>query len=697
MHLAAVSIVRSECDIIESFVRHNATFFDRLYILDHRSTDTTPDILRRLADDGLPLVLSREGYGIFYQGPTMTQLIKRACDDHPWDFIIPLDGDEFLRVPDRATLEAALADLDPASIGLSEVVNYIPTASDDPDELDVLRRIVHRAKTKPDTGSRIFKVVIPGAVIRQPGFSLNEGHHGVCIDGRPVAERRVEGLSLAHFPVRSIDQFILRTILCRLAWSSRSDYNPSWGWHYGTFFKQLKSKPAVSAADLTAAALLYDDIYTGSGQTPVERALVREPVTPAYDRLRFTTRDDMAVLPPVLDMMEFVVDELRAARMSSAGYAEPAALEARTPARAIGKPVAARALADESRSLRNRFQSFWHGGVLSPYEQFCLKSFVDCGYAVDLYTYDLALAVPAGVRVRDAAELISPDEVFVYQAEGFGKGSPSAFSNYFRYKLLVEKGGWWIDTDVVCLTDRIPAVDDFFARQDADLVACGTMYFEPRHPIMLRCLEQAIKLGRSVKWGDTGPRLLTRVLKESGAIDRAAPAAVCYPIHYSQALDVLRPSQTAVLAPRLESSLFLHVWNSMLVHLGVEKTCLPPQGSLLRRWADKHPVDGWIGEYDGHTLECALSVKAELNACAEEKRAVQAALERQAAVAAGQLAEAEAANAQAEAAHAEAEAANKRQRIQLDAILASTSWRMTAPIRAGSRCLSALRLLGRRR
>ena len=69
---------------------------------------------------------------------------------------------------------------------------------------------------------------------------------------------------------------------------------------------------------------------------------------------------------------------------------------------------------------------------------------------------------------------------------------------------------------------------------------------------------------------------------------------------------------------------------------------------------------------------------------------MQAALERQAAVAAGQLAEAEAANAQAEA-------ANKRQRIQLDAILASTSWRMTAPIRAGSRCLSALRLLGRRR
>ena len=72
-------------------------------------------------------------------------------------------------------------------------VNYIPTENDDPDERDVLRRIVHRAKTHPDISCKIGKVIIPGAVIRQPGFSLNEGHHGVCIDGRPVPERRSRG------------------------------------------------------------------------------------------------------------------------------------------------------------------------------------------------------------------------------------------------------------------------------------------------------------------------------------------------------------------------------------------------------------------------------------------------------------------------------------------------------------------------
>jgi Glycosyl transferase family 2/Alpha 1,4-glycosyltransferase conserved region len=694
MHLAAVSIVRSECDIIESFVRHNATFFDRLYILDHRSTDTTPDILRKLADEGLPLVLSREGYGIFYQGPSMTHLIKGAFDDHPWDFIIPLDSDEFLRIPDRAGLEAVLADLDPGSIGLVEVLNYVPTKGDDLNESDVLRRIVHRAKTIPDIRPKMGKVVIPGAVIKQPGFSLNEGHHGVCINGRPVPERGVEGLSLAHFPIRSINQFILRSILCRLAWSSRSDYNPSWGWHYGTFFKQLKVKPTISAADLTEAALLYVDIYIEPGQTPHQKVLVREPVTPAYDRLRFTNLDDMAVLPPILDMMEFVVDELRGARMASPGYAVPVALEAQRSVNAVGNPVEARAVTNASPSARHTFQSFWHGGALSPYELFCLKSYIDCGYAVDLYTYDLKLVAPAGVRVCDAAELVSRDEVFVYQAEGFGKGSPSAFSNYFRYKLLAERGGWWIDTDVVCLTDCIPVVNEFFARQDKDFVACGTMYFPPGHPIMLRCLEQTIKLGRTVKWGDTGPHMLTRVLEERGSLDRAVPASVCYPIHYSQAVDLLRPSKTAVLAPRIETSLFLHLWNSMLVYRGVQKTCLPPKGSLLRGWMDKHPVDGWTGEYDDSTLEGALNVKAEFNACADEKRGLQAALERQAAVAAERL---ERQAAVAAERLGEAVAANERQRTEIEAILASTSWGLTAPLRAGSRYLSALRLRGRHR
>ncbi len=604
MHLAAVSIVRSECDIIERFVRHNAAFFDRLYILDHRSTDTTPDILRKLADEGLPLELSREGYGIFYQGPSMTHLIKRAFDDHPWDFIFHWTATNFFAFPIERDWKRCLQILTRAASAWSEVLNYVPTKSDDLDESDVLRRIVHRAKTIPDISHKMGKVVIPGAVIKQPGFSLNEGHHGVCINGKPVPERWVDGLSLAHFPIRSIDQFILRTILCRLAWSSRSDYNPSWGWHYGTFFKQLKVKPAVSAADLTEAALLYVDIYIEPGETPHQKVLVREPVSPAYDRLRFTNPDDMAVLPPVLDMMEFVVDELRAARMMSPGHAAPVALAAQTSVSAVGIRWK-RADTNASPSARHTFQSFWHGGVLSPYELFCLKSFIDCGHAVDLYTYDLNLVAPAGVRVCDAAELVGRDEVFVYQSEGFGKGSPSAFSNHFRYKLLAERGGWWIDTDVVCLTDRIPVVERVFRSAGRGLRRLRDHVFParpPDHAAMPGTDDQARPHGQMGRY--RASHADTRA--SEGRSNRAVPASVSYPIHYSQAVDLLRPSKTAVLAPGSKRLCFFISGIPCSFIVGVQKNLSSPKGSLLRSWMDKHPVDGWTGEYDDATLEGAL-------------------------------------------------------------------------------------------
>ena len=314
MQLAAVTTVRNECDIVEAFVRHNAAFLDRLYILDHRSMDTTPSILKRLADEGLPLELSRDDTAVFYQSSTMTHLIKRAFADGHWDFVLPLDGDEFIWASDRAALEAALSDLDPTTVGLSDIVNYIPTADDNVEEMDVMRRIVHRVETIPHLSCKIGKVSIPGALIGRPGFSIDEGHHAVRVDGTPIATRRLDNLTLAHFPVRSANQFIMQVIMCRLAWHSRSDHNPGWTWHLETFVERIKAKRIVSAADLTEAALLYVDIYNDSLQTAHQKVLAFDPMIPAYDGLRFTDLIDVAVLPPILDMMDALLGELREAR-----------------------------------------------------------------------------------------------------------------------------------------------------------------------------------------------------------------------------------------------------------------------------------------------------------------------------------------------------------------------------------------------
>src|SRR5690349_20406971 len=70
---------------------------------------------------------------------------------------------------------------------------------------------------------------------------------------------------------------------------------------------------------------------------------------------------------------------------------------------------------------KHTFQSFWSGGRFSPYEAFCLKSFIDSGHGFDLYTFETNIIAPLGVRVCDASEIFDPDELFFYE-EGFGKG-----------------------------------------------------------------------------------------------------------------------------------------------------------------------------------------------------------------------------------------------------------------------------------
>jgi hypothetical protein len=259
------------------------------------------------------------------------------------------------------------------------------------------------------------------------------------------------------------------------------------------------------------------------------------------------------------------------------------------------------------------FQSFWWGEPLSPCEWLSLKSFVDFGHDFDLYSFDPHIAVPAQVRVRDAAELADRAEFFVYE-RGFGKGSPAGFANLFRYYLLAERGGWWVDTDVVCLSGAIPDYPQFVARQVDGLVNNAVLRFERRHPVMLRCIELAEEKGRSVRWGDTGPRLLTQVMRELGETRGIFDPSVCYPVDHLHALDLLRPSALGRVTDQSNGSQFLHLWNQMLTYYGVDKTYLPPRGSLLRHLVERHQIGGWVGEYDEAGLSQAVEAKARLRA-----------------------------------------------------------------------------------
>jgi len=91
-------------------------------------------------------------------------------------------------------------------------------------------------------------------------------------------------------------------------------------------------------------------------------------------------------------------------------------------------------------------QGLWIGDSLSKMEQLSIKSFLDNGHEYHLYTYGDVKNIPKGTIIKDGNEIVSKNEIYTYK-----NGSYSAFSNLFRFTMLYKKGGYWADTDLVCV------------------------------------------------------------------------------------------------------------------------------------------------------------------------------------------------------------------------------------------------------
>lgn len=137
----------------------------------------------------------------------------------------------------------------------------------------------------------------------------------------------------------------------------------------------------------------------------------------------------------------------------------------------------------------------WIGNELSVIEMLTLHSFVANGHQFNLWVYDeLKNELPPNVVLKDANEILPRSSVFRYKnlnQYGHGKGSVSGFSDVFRYKLLYEKGGWWVDMDVTCLKS-FNIDTDYFFRNHHDLDIVGNVIKCPvKSELMRRCYNEA--------------------------------------------------------------------------------------------------------------------------------------------------------------------------------------------------------------
>jgi hypothetical protein len=90
-------------------------------------------------------------------------------------------------------------------------------------------------------------------------------------------------------------------------------------------------------------------------------------------------------------------------------------------------------------------QSVWVGSALSRMEQYSIKSFLTLGYEYHLYTYEKVANIPKGVKIKDANTIMPHKEVFDL------KKTFLPFSDIWRYKMLYDKGNYWVDLDMIAI------------------------------------------------------------------------------------------------------------------------------------------------------------------------------------------------------------------------------------------------------
>jgi hypothetical protein len=232
--------------------------------------------------------------------------------------------------------------------------------------------------------------------------------------------------------------------------------------------------------------------------------------------------------------------------------------------------------------LTSRFNSLWIGERLGPIERACLRSVLRQGHALTLYCYRPPDAVPEGVELADAAEVLPQDQIITH-----AKGSVALFSDRFRYELQRRGLGGWLDTDVY-LMRPLPESAYLFGFQDERWINGAVLRLPADCPMLPQLLalfdERAappwlawrakpaawwrlLRDGRAdlsqMPWGTAGPHALTALAKRHGLLQEALRPSVLYPAAYDDAGWIADPSidlETIIGA----DTLAVHLWNELI-------------------------------------------------------------------------------------------------------------------------------------
>ncbi len=247
--IAAVAMIRDECDIVELFIKHNLDVVDTIYIIDHFSTDGTKEIVSKLMDRGLSVKLRTARQRTYNQSTEVSAVTQELARSGDYGYIVPLDADEFLPYMARSDFHDLIAD----QISFDQC-GYMLWQTFCPIEVrqsEVRNPLLCGFVARSHEASNFQKVIVGTRLAER--CTIATGAHRVR--GRFRRVRAVDlGMALQHVPVRSSDQIVRKALTGNFAFSATPGRRRGEGSHWTELAKEVRrqnySLPFASVQDL---------------------------------------------------------------------------------------------------------------------------------------------------------------------------------------------------------------------------------------------------------------------------------------------------------------------------------------------------------------------------------------------------------------------------------------------------------------
>jgi mannosyltransferase OCH1-like enzyme len=203
---------------------------------------------------------------------------------------------------------------------------------------------------------------------------------------------------------------------------------------------------------------------------------------------------------------------------------------------------------------------------LSNLEKMCLNSHINNNHSCVLWSYDTSIQYPNGIEIRDANRIIPKDKIFSYKKPPF-KNNLAGFSDLFRYKVLYEYGGWWCDTDVLCLKRFDFSQDYVFGAERRMNKTIGLAPAVIKCPIksnlIKSCLEDAEKrlsINTNINWCELAHPILNTNINKYNLQNYIVNYNIFCPIDWFDAKKFFIPNTDI----SLDKSYGIHLWNTVI-------------------------------------------------------------------------------------------------------------------------------------